>query len=609
MIPSVVTRVLRLLTRRERRQLYWLAPSVVILALLEVVGIASITPVLALLGDPRALREPGLLNDVFTALAFQDEFAFLMFLGGASLFALVVSNGFGAYMTWRLKRFAETSGQSIAVRLMRGYLGQPYAFFLNRNSADLVRNLMNEVPLVVNGILMPGLELLSRSTAVVFVTVLVFSVDPVLALLAGTVFGSLYAVVFGVTRRTLQRLGAVRLEANRLRFRVGNEAFGALKDVKLMGLEGSYLERFTRGVRKLAHANTMGHVIAATPRYLLETLAFGGVLAMVITMLGMGRGLDTILPVIGLYAFAVYRLMPALQTVFASLTTIRYNLPALDVIGSDLPTETASPTTNDQSPLPDANEPPLPFNDAIELRHVSFKYPNAGRPTLHDIDLSIPINTMVGFVGTTGSGKTTVVDLLLGLLAPSEGGLYVDGDLVDERTVRHWQKNVGYVPQHIYLADDTVAANIALGVPPDEIDRRAVETAAHLAMIHDFVASELPDNYDTVVGERGIRLSGGQRQRIGIARALYRDPKVLVFDEATSALDNATERGVFEAILGLRGQKTIILVAHRLTTVQACHEVVMVEAGRVTAKGTYESLLEHSGRFREFAGQGRSRAT
>ena len=596
-----VNRVLDLLTPAERHQLRLLLPLVMLMALLEVIGIASITPFLALVGNPEAIRQGGWLNWAFDQLGFDSEQTFLIFLGAVSLTALLISNAFAAFMAWHLRRFADRRGFSLSTRLMKHYLSQPYVFFLGRNSADLARNLLNEVLSVVNGILMPGLELIAKATATLFVIALVFAVDPVLAIVAFVAFGATYGAIFQLVKAQLSRLGKRRLDASRQRFRAANEAIGAVKDLKLMGRESFFLQRFTVGADRFASANTRSYVIGAVPRYALETLAFGGVLVVVITLLGVGRDLGQVLPVIGVYAFAVYRLMPSLQTIFSSITSIRYNTAALDSVSDDM--SNAGKSRSADIGLPVHDSCPLPFKRSIEMLDLGFRYPGASRTTVSDVTLEIPANTMVAFVGATGSGKTTIVDLILGLLEPDEGSLLVDGVPIAVDNVRRWQRNLGYVPQHIYLADDTVTANIALGIPTAQVDRIAVERAAKAAQIHGFVTNELPMEYDTVVGERGVRLSGGQRQRIGIARALYHDPKILVFDEATSALDGATEAEVFQAIEALKGFKTIILIAHRLGTVRACHQVFLVEKGRVIAQNTYDGLLRDSVRFRELAGE------
>jgi len=304
-----------------------------------------------------------------------------------------------------------------------------------------------------------------------------------------------------------------------------------------------------------------------------------------------------IVPLVGLYALAAYRLMPALQQIFQDLTSVRFSRCALDVIYNDF-TQCAYKQRESISPQ---TQQSLPFSKSIEFRKMTFQYSKAPKPIIEDFDLLINANTTIGLVGATGAGKTTIIDILLGLLTPRKGGIFVDGVKVTEENIRSWQKNLGYVPQHIYLCDDTVKRNIAFGVPDNEIDGQAVRGAAILANIHDFVEKELPQQYETLVGERGIRLSGGQRQRIGIARTLYHNPSVIVFDEATSALDGITEDTILEAIHHLAHKKTIVIIAHRLGTVKECDIIYLLEQGRIVDQGTYDQLLANNQQFRKMA--------
>jgi len=296
------------------------------------------------------------------------------------------------------------------------------------------------------------------------------------------------------------------------------------------------------------------------------------------------------LPIIALYAFAGYRLMPALQQIYGALTSLRFAGPALDALHQDL--------MSLQPAGPNTQQPAMPLTQAITLNNIVYRYPNAATPTLKSISLSIPAKSTVGLVGTTGSGKTTTVDLILGLLDAQEGTLAIDGQPITDHNKRAWQRAIGYVPQQIYLADDSVAANIAFGIEPEQIDLAAVERAAKIANLHEFVISDLPQGYATTVGERGVRLSGGQRQRIGIARALYHNPQVLILDEATSALDNLTEQAVMEAVHNLGHEITIILIAHRLSTVRECDQIFLLEKGELKGSGIYDELTASSQQFK-----------
>jgi ABC-type multidrug transport system fused ATPase/permease subunit len=364
--------------------------------------------------------------------------------------------------------------------------------------------------------------------------------------------------------------------------------------VKVGGLEQAYMQRFAAPASIYARTEATSRVIQQLPRYALEATAFGGMLLVMLYLLAKSGSFAAALPVIALYVFAGYRLMPALQQIYGAFTQLRYVGPSLDALHKDL------------ASLQDGNAQrgpitPLSLTQSICLKAVTFRYPNAQHPTLKNIDLIIPAHSTVGFVGATGSGKTTTVDVILGLLEPQEGALNIDGQPITAANCRQWQRAIGYVPQHIYLADDSVAANIAFGVKTEDINQKAVERVAKIANLHEFVVNDLPQGYSTTVGERGVRLSGGQRQRIGIARALYHNPEVLILDEATSALDNLTEQAVMEAVNNLGHGITIILIAHRLSTVRQCDQIYLLERGEVKASGTYEELTASNQQFAAMA--------
>jgi len=434
------------------------------------------------------------------------------------------------------------------------------------------------------------MNLVAQSTVALALLILLITVDPMLALNVGVVLGLAYAGIFAFMSGWLKRLGQARIDANKERFTAVSEAFGAAKEVKVGGLEQAYIQRFAKPAEIYAKGRATVDVITQLPRFALEAIAFGGMLLVILYLMAKSGSFASALPIIALYAFAGYRLMPALQQIYGALTRLRFAGPALDALHQDLVSLQAA----DAQP---GRLSPLPLTQAIRLNHVSYRYPNAPQSVLKDIDLTIPAHSTVGFVGATGSGKTTTVDVILGLLKPQEGALNIDGQPITAANRRQWQRAIGYVPQHIYLADDSVAANIAFGVNAKDIDQEALERAAKIANLHEFVVNDLPQGYTTTVGERGVRLSGGQRQRIGIARALYHNPQVLILDEATSALDNLTEQAVMEAVNNLGHNITIILIAHRLSTVRQCDQIYLLERGEVKASGTYDELRASDQQF------------
>jgi ABC-type multidrug transport system fused ATPase/permease subunit len=388
-----------------------------------------------------------------------------------------------------------------------------------------------------------------------------------------------------------------------------SEAFGGIKEVKVGGIERHWLSRFDSAARQLARTQLIATIVSQMPRFLLEIIAFGGMLLLLLFLMARGDGLQTVLPIVSLYALAGYRLLPALQLVYRELTILKFTVPALNRLYEDISeqrTEFQNESEPDESSQALIERLPTP-RQSIRLENITYTYPNAKTPTLSQLNISIAAQTTVGFVGKSGSGKTTAVDIILGLLKPEAGQLRVDDVVITAENYGAWQKILGYVPQHIFLSDESIAANIAFGVPRRRIDLQAVERAARIANLHDFVVSELPNGYHTLVGERGLRLSGGQRQRIGIARALYHEPKVIIMDEATSALDNMTELAVMDAVHNLHSSTTVLLIAHRLTTVRDCDHIYLLDHGKVIGEGSYDELSATHARFRALAGESLSK--
>lgn len=586
-----------LLTPAELRRGYLLFVMITIMALLEVGGVASIMPFMKVLANPEAVETNRWLNAMYTLLGFKEPKSFLFFLGVLVFFALVLSISFKALTTYALLRYTNMRNYSLSKRLVAGYLCQPYEWFLNRHSADLGKSILSEVGQVISGALIPMMQFIANSIVALALLGLLIAVDPMLALIVAVGVGGAYGLIYSFMRRYLVQIGQDRVMANRERFGVVQEAFGGIKDIKVLALENAMVNRFDGPAKRFARCQVSSQLVSQLPRFGLEVIAFGGILAVVLYFMTTRGGLQQTLPVIALYAFAGYRLMPALQQVYLNLSKIRFAGPALDALHHDLTQLGRGERNSCAQQVPK----PLGVSKYIRLEGLHYTYPSAESPALNNLNFTIEAYTTVGLVGATGSGKSTTVDVILGLLRPSAGLLRVDGEPITTENLRSWQRTIGYVPQHIYLADDTVAANIAFGLPPNVIDQEAVERAARIANLHEFIVSDMPGGYDARVGERGLRLSGGQRQRVGIARALYHDPQVLVMDEATSALDNLTEQAVMEAVHNLGNRKTIILISHRLSTVRECDQIFLLEKGRLVGQGCFDELCAKNARFRSLA--------
>ena len=566
------------------------------MALLDMIGVASILPFMAVLTNPSLIETNSILNTVFkTASIFGVESSqqFLFALGVFVFVLLIISLTFKAFTTYLQVRFVRMREQSIGKRLLEGYLHQPYSWFLNHHSADLGKTILSEVNVVIDNGINPFIELIAKGMVTIALITLLLITNPKLALIVGLSLATAYGAIFYCIRKYVIRTGEERLKNNQLRFTIISEVFGAVKEVKLGGLEKNYIKNFSKSAQILARTIASSQVIAILPRFILEAVAFGGILLIILYIMAGTGSFNSAIPIVSLYVFAGYRLLPALQQIYASFTKLTFVGPSLEKLYNDL--------NNLKNFNESQNSGVLPLNKKITLKSVYYNYPGSTRTALKNINISIPVNSTVGLVGTTGSGKTTTVDIILGLLEPQKGTLEIDEKIITKQNSRSWQRSIGYVPQQIYLSDDTIEANIAFGVKPEDINQDFVEKASKIANLHEFVTKELPKQYKTTIGERGVRLSGGQRQRIGIARALYHSPQAIILDEATSALDNQTEKAVMDAVNNLGKDITIILIAHRLSTVKKCDKIFILEKGELIDQGNFEELINSNENFRKSA--------
>ena len=580
---DAIKKIIGLLTSHERKKTLILLLMMVLVALFDVTGVASILPFTAVLANPELIHNNSILNFFYKQLNFSSDSSFLLALGGAVFLLMILTllcKGLGLYfqLMFTLKR-----EYSISSRLLEGYLAQPYAWFLQRNSASLAKTVFSEVNQVVLGGILPLLNIVAHGSIVCILLIMLLLIDPFLALTTGFVLGLMYILLYRASNKFLVRIGKECADANHNRFHAISEVFGAVKEVKFAGLEKIYLERFSKEAKIYASHQASERLLGQLPRFGLEAIAFGGMMAVLLYLIAKSESVAAALPIIALYAFSGYRLMPALQQIYVSVTSIKFSKSALDALCSDLL------NINEKKNI-EENLPPIEFNKEILIKNASFFYDGSSRAALDEINLRIDAKSSIAFVGKTGSGKTTLIDIILGLLRPSSGSFFVDEIEIDSNNMRSWQSLLGYVPQQIFLTDNTIEANIAFGVlKNDDIDHDAVIKAAKIACLHDVVEA-LPLGYQTIVGERGVRLSGGQRQRIGIARALYKKPRILVFDEATSALDNSTESALLESIKMNCEDITLIMVAHRLSTVRDCKQICLLDQGVILAKGSHELL-------------------
>lgn len=586
---QIIKKFIYLLNYKERKQAIFLLFMVVVMALLDTIGVASIMPFVAVLTNPSLIETNFLLNTLFkfsNNFGVENNQQFLFALGVIVFLLLVLSISFKATTIYIQTLFITRLQHSNEKRLVEGYIHQPYSWFLDRHSADLGKNILSEVTVVIANGLNPLIELISKSFICIALTTLLLLTNIKLTLIVSFTIGLSYLLIYKFLRKFLVRIGEERIKANKLRFTAVNEIFGAVKEIKAGGLENNFIDQFSKPSRDFALYQAYSKIISQLPRYALEIIAFGGMLLAILYLMVMSNSFINALPVIALYAFAGYRLMPAIQQVYLSFTQLRFIGPAINVLYTD--------KKNLQAPGVNGEKNFVKLENNITLKNINYNYPNSSKAALKNIDIKIPAYSKVGIVGSTGSGKTTLVDIILNLLEAQNGTLSVDGKSITKENRRAWQRSIGYVPQNIFLTDDTIAANIAFGVNKKDINYEKVERAAKIANLDEFVKNELPQKYETTIGEKGVRLSGGQRQRIGIARAMYHSPNLLILDEATNALDNITEKAIIDEVYNIGKDLTVIMIAHRLSTVTKCDKIFLLEKGELLREGRYQELKQFS---------------
>jgi ATP-binding cassette, subfamily B, bacterial PglK len=594
---SLIRQLWEILTPRHRRYVVAAQALSLLMAACTVTGIAAIAPFFAVLGDPSLIDRQPLLHWVFVEAGFASKRSFIVALGTSFVIVVLIVNLINAAGSLAMNRVALLVGTEMQTALFSEYLGRPFRFHTNNHSAILFNNVVYETARVSNGILQTLFQLTTNSVTALLIVVSVLLLNPLacLAMLVG--LGGGYILIYMGVRNRLLRIGQQQSRYSTEQARIVNDSFGAIREITLLQLHSSFRDGFARASRTVAQIAAQNQAIAQSPRHIMECVAVAGLVGLALVSGGGNDGVGRWLGQLTFLAFAVYRLLPTLQQVFAAIVRLRADHPGFTLIAPDL--RLARERQAKPAPV-DTAWHSRPEHE-IRLDGVSYTYGLHDAPAASDVSLRIASRSTVAFVGASGSGKTTLADLVAGLLTPTTGRVEIDGIELTDLNRRSWQSRLAYVPQSVYLLDASIAANIALGIPPAEVDIERLMTAVRLAQIDDFIRT-LPGGIDHIVGEKGVRLSGGQRQRIGIARALYREASVLIMDEATNALDGLTEYELMKTLGELRGHYTTILIAHRFSTVRACDVIFEVENGRVIGSGTFDELLQRSAAFRRMAG-------
>ena len=593
---KLIKQIVVLLNPSQRRRFYALQILVVIMAIMEILGVASIIPFMGLVGDMNQLQEDNILAQVYQASGLGSESQFVFLLGFGVLIMLLLSAVISMFTTWMQSMLANKIGSEIADRLYTYYLMQNWLFHASGSSAQLTKKIAVETQRVTGHILMPLMYLNARIILVLLMVISIFIYEPKVAIIGFTTFTIAYLFLFTVVRMRLQSNGKTISKVNEQRFRLMNEAFGGIKDVLLLGRDSDFISRFNKSGVDLAYSQGNNGALINVPRYFMELIAFGSMIAIVLYLIAYyDVDMSIILPVLSVYALASVKLLPAFQNIYASVASIKSHSAAFESIHKDLANSTQAKL---RKPISEKNY--LFPKEKISLENITFTYPTIDEPALDCLNMVIPANSVIGIVGPSGSGKSTLIDILLGLIEPQKGAIKIDEEVINSKNCRSWQNSIGFVAQSIFLSEGTIAENVAFGIPKDQINLQKVQQALKLAHLDEMVQS-LDKGIHTKVGERGVQLSGGQRQRVGIARALYYKAEVLVFDEATSSLDGVTEKMIMEAIHEFSGQKTIIMIAHRLKTVKKCDQIFFIDKGQVVDVGKYNELIERNEHFKNMA--------
>jgi ATP-binding cassette, subfamily B, bacterial PglK len=574
--------LLEIIGSRNKWKLRFILLLMILLTITEVSGVASVLPFLTVLGDPGLIQQNEVLSSLniyYESNTFFHSYSFLSILGILSFSIIFFSAVFKLFANFLVNRFVEYIRSDVSLRILMSYMSNSYEWYIQQNSTDLTRVVTSEVDQMATNILRPFLYILSNVLLIVVILVLIFLVEPFIALLAGGIIGSLYFLISFIVRRKLLAWGKILFANNTLRYNRSAELIRGFKMFKLNRNQNKYLRKFYNSSRIYSSIIAKHQTLNLAPRYIVEAVAFGGIILITVLIMNANNGenysqLALVLPTLGLYAFSAYRLQPAMQLVFQGIANLQYGATIIVTISNAL--KHSPVKRNFKLEATKAN--PTKFN-SLEFRDIHFSFFGSGSPLLKGISFKIKRNSIIGIIGSTGSGKSTLINLILGLYLPKSGEILLNEDQISLENYPSFQNFIGYVPQEIFLLDGSILDNIAFGAVDEEINLDLVESCCRKARIYDFINNELPNGFNTNIGENGIRLSGGQRQRIGIARALYNDPEVIIFDEATSALDNETEELVMDSIIELKGYKTIIMVAHRLSTLKSCDKVFKLENG------------------------------
>jgi ATP-binding cassette, subfamily B, bacterial PglK len=596
MIDSL-KKIYRLFPSRDKYKLVVLFFLMIIASLFELLGIGLIPAFVIAIAEPERIFSIQYVGEFLNEIGITTSKQLAFFGAFSLIFVYIFKNLYLTYFHYLKQKFVHNRKIYLQNRMFKAYMTAPYTFYIKKNSAELLRNVNGEVSKVITGTILPFLEVSLNTIMLIFIISTLLVLEPVITLITIIMMGGSGYVFLKITQKKTVDSGRISRSASGDMNRMVLQGLGGFKDARVLNRENLFLKQYNRFANQGMKAAIYQSVVKSLPKPIIETLLVVGILTITLIMISEGRTFSEIIPVLTLFGVAAVKLMPIFNTFIQQITSIRYSAYSVYALYDDLELLENKFKSHRDKILSGSKR--LELNEHIELKNVSYRYPDSDEYAIKNINLVIPKGSAIAFVGASGAGKTTLVDVILGLLEPETGSIIVDGVDISSNT-RGWMQNIGYIQQSNYLFDERIFRNIAFGIPDDEVDSEKLDAAIKAAQLEEMIV-KMPIGLRTRVGERGVRLSGGQRQRVTIARAIYNNPQVLIMDEATSALDNITEKYVIEAIEKLRGDRTIIMIAHRLTTVQNCDLIYLMKDAEIVEKGTYEELLEKSQDFRKMS--------
>ncbi len=582
-LPSLIKRLWGHIDRRRKINFFILIIIMLLASIAEVISIGAVIPFLGIMTAPETVINLPYLQPILLYLEISSQSELLILFTLIFIVAAIFSGAMRLTLLWFQTRLSHSVGASIGIEIYRRTLFQPYSLHISRNSSEIITGITQKTNVVVDLVLIPIFTIFSSLLILSSILIALISIDPLIAIFSFLGFGFIYLSVILITQRGLSRDGKrISVERNKI-MKSLQEGLGGIRDVLLSGSQKIYVNIFKKSEIPFRRATARITIVSMSPRYAIESLGMILIAIMAYTLADRAEGISSAIPILGAFALGAQRLLPVLQQAYGGWQTIRGGQAqfkdAIELLEQPLP-----------SYLLDEDIKSVDFEHHIKLKNIKFKYLNNNKYVIDDISLTIDKGSRVGFIGSTGCGKSTLLDIIMGLIEPTEGKFLIDNNEVDFQNNRGWQKHIAHVPQAIFLSDSSIAENIAFGVPKNEIDYHRLELSAKQAQLTDLIES-WEDKYDSYVGERGVRISGGQRQRIGIARALYQNADVIIFDEATSALDNETEKAIIESITELSKNLTIIMVAHRLTTLEGCSTIYQLKDGKIQRSGSFDEIV------------------